>query len=55
MSWLSIHSAATEAITRFGGNIAKYLGEGVMAYFVWPEAAFAAPLSTKSASAAAVE
>jgi len=32
------HRAATEAITRFGGFVAKYLGDGVMAYFGWPEA-----------------
>ena len=32
------HRAAAEAITRFGGNVAKYLGDGVMAYFGWPEA-----------------
>ena len=34
----SYHRAATEAITRFGGHVAKYLGDGVMAYFGWPEA-----------------
>jgi class 3 adenylate cyclase len=27
-----------EAITRFDGHVAKYLGDGVMAYFGWPEA-----------------
>jgi len=27
-----------EAITRFGGHVAKCLGDGVMAYFGWPEA-----------------
>src|SRR5271170_333174 len=32
------HGAAAEAITRFGGFVAKYLGDGVMAYFGWPEA-----------------
>ncbi|MBV8454429.1 MAG: AAA family ATPase, partial [Deltaproteobacteria bacterium] len=32
------HRAASEAITRFGGHVAKYLGDGVMAYFGWPEA-----------------
>jgi class 3 adenylate cyclase len=32
------HRAAAEAIKRFGGNVAKYLGDGVMAYFGWPEA-----------------
>jgi class 3 adenylate cyclase/tetratricopeptide (TPR) repeat protein len=34
----SYHRAAGEAITRFGGHIAKYLGDGIMAYFGWPEA-----------------
>jgi class 3 adenylate cyclase len=29
---------AAEAITRAGGNVAKYLGDGVMAYFGYPEA-----------------
>jgi class 3 adenylate cyclase len=32
------HRVAAEAITRFGGFVAKYLGDGVMAYFGWPEA-----------------
>src|SRR5882672_4447938 len=32
------HSAAAEAITRFDGYVAKYLGDGVMAYFGWPAA-----------------
>lgn len=30
--------AVTEAIKRFGGYVAKYLGDGVMAYFGWPVA-----------------
>src|SRR5436309_188543 len=34
----SYHSAAAEAITRFGGHVAKYLGDGVMAFFGYPEA-----------------
>src|SRR6516164_6004576 len=34
----SYHRAAAEAITRFGGYVAQYLGDGVMAYFGWPEA-----------------
>jgi class 3 adenylate cyclase len=32
------HRAAAESITRFGGHVAKYLGDGVMAFFGYPEA-----------------
>ncbi len=32
------HRAAADAITLFGGHVAQYLGDGVMAYFGWPEA-----------------
>src|SRR5260370_6249453 len=32
------HRAAAEAITRFGGHVAKYFGDGVMAFFGYPEA-----------------
>jgi class 3 adenylate cyclase/tetratricopeptide (TPR) repeat protein len=32
------HHAAAEAITRYGGQVAKYLGDGVMAFFGYPEA-----------------
>jgi class 3 adenylate cyclase len=32
------HRAAAEAITRFDGHVAKYLGDGVMAYFGCPAA-----------------
>ena len=32
------HRAVAEAIGRFGGQVAKYLGDGVMAYFGYPEA-----------------
>jgi class 3 adenylate cyclase/tetratricopeptide (TPR) repeat protein len=32
------HRAAAEAITLYGGHVAHYLGDGVMAYFGWPEA-----------------
>ena len=32
------HRAAAAAITRFDGYVAKYLGDGVMAYFGWPAA-----------------
>ena len=34
----SYHRAATEGITRYAGHVAQYLGDGVMAYFGWPEA-----------------
>jgi class 3 adenylate cyclase/tetratricopeptide (TPR) repeat protein/ribosomal protein L40E len=32
------HRAAAKAIERFGGSVAQYLGDGVMAYFGWPAA-----------------
>jgi class 3 adenylate cyclase/tetratricopeptide (TPR) repeat protein len=32
------HRAAGEVITRHGGHVAKYLGDGVMAFFGYPEA-----------------
>ena len=32
------HRAAAQTIERFGGAVAQYLGDGVMAYFGWPEA-----------------
>ena len=32
------HGVATEAIEHHGGRVAKYLGDGVMAYFGYPEA-----------------
>ena len=32
------HRAAAQAIERFGGHVAQYLGDGVMAYFGWPQA-----------------
>jgi class 3 adenylate cyclase len=32
------HRTASEAITRFDGHVAKYLGDGLMAFFGWPEA-----------------
>ena len=31
-------SAAAAAAKRFGGNVAKYLGDGLMVHFGWPEA-----------------
>jgi predicted ATPase/class 3 adenylate cyclase len=30
--------ASARAVERFGGRVAKYLGDGVMAYFGWPQA-----------------
>jgi class 3 adenylate cyclase len=32
------HRATAETITRYGGHVAKYLGDGVMAFFGYPEA-----------------
>ena len=30
--------AAAEAVTRFGGHVAKYLGDGLVVFFGFPEA-----------------
>ena len=30
--------ASASVVERFGGHVAKYLGDGVMAYFGWPQA-----------------
>ena len=30
--------AVADAVTRYGGHVAKYLGDGVLAYFGWPQA-----------------
>src|SRR5215475_14647306 len=32
------YQAAVAAVTRFGGHVAKYLDDGLMVYFGWPEA-----------------
>jgi len=32
------HRAAAEAVSHYGGHVAKYLGDGVMAFFGYPEA-----------------
>jgi Adenylate and Guanylate cyclase catalytic domain len=32
------HRAAAQAIERFGGHVAQYLGDGVMGYFGYPDA-----------------
>ena len=33
---LAYRNAVAEAIARFGGHVAKYMGDGVLAYFGWP-------------------
>ena len=30
--------AVTSTVTRYGGHVAKYLGDGVLVYFGWPQA-----------------
>jgi class 3 adenylate cyclase/predicted ATPase len=32
------HGACTETVERWGGHVAKYMGDGVLAYFGWPVA-----------------
>jgi Adenylate and Guanylate cyclase catalytic domain/AAA ATPase domain len=32
------HGACTEVAERWGGHVAKYMGDGVLAYFGWPQA-----------------
>jgi class 3 adenylate cyclase len=32
------HGACTEVVKRWGGHVAKYMGDGVLAYFGWPQA-----------------
>ena len=32
------HSCAADVVTRFGGYVAKYMGDGVLVYFGYPEA-----------------
>ncbi|MCZ6861119.1 MAG: AAA family ATPase [Alphaproteobacteria bacterium] len=34
----SYQDAVVDAVSRFGGHVAKYLGDGVLAYFGWPQA-----------------
>jgi class 3 adenylate cyclase len=35
---VNYHLIVTQEIGRFGGHVAQYLGDGVIAYFGWPEA-----------------
>jgi class 3 adenylate cyclase len=32
------HRCCAEAVERWGGHVAKYMGDGVLAYFGWPQA-----------------
>jgi len=35
---LELHEAAAKAVSNFGGRIGQYLGDGILAYFSYPEA-----------------
>jgi len=35
---LALHEAAAKAVSAFGGRIGQYLGDGILAYFSYPEA-----------------
>jgi class 3 adenylate cyclase/tetratricopeptide (TPR) repeat protein len=35
---LQVHQAAAKAMSNFGGRISQYLGDGILAYFSYPEA-----------------
>jgi class 3 adenylate cyclase len=35
---VNYHHSAAQEVDRFGGHVAQYLGDGVIAYFGWPEA-----------------
>ena len=34
----AFQTAVTDAITRYGGYVAKFMGDGILAYFGWPQA-----------------
>jgi class 3 adenylate cyclase len=35
---VNYHRSTSQEVDRFGGHVAQYLGDGVIAYFGWPEA-----------------
>ena len=48
------HNAVGSAVTQHGGHVAKLLGDGVLAYFGWPQASEAAAEGAVRAGLAAI-
>lgn len=52
---LNYHQIAEEVITRYGGNVANYLGDGLLVYFGYPEGMEDAPKVGIQAGLAIIE
>ena len=47
------HRCCAEVIGKFGGFVAKYMGDGVLAYFGYPQADNSVPISVPTQAKAA--